>query len=411
MRTVLHSDLNNFYASVECLRNPSLASKPLIVCGDIQSRHGIVLAKNRIAKAMGVKTGDVIWQAKEKCPDLVEVKADFKTYLAYSEKIKAIYRDFTDRVEPFGIDECWLDVSGCEKLFGDGHDIAEAIRGRIRSETGLAVSVGISFNKVFAKLASDLSEPDGTFEISPSNFREKIWSLPVEKLLYVGRATQKKLNRWGIRTIGELAERDLAFLDGMLGKWGVYLHAFANGLDDSPVLKIDSAYPVKSIGNSLTNYRDVTDLRDVTALVSLLCDSVASRLRETNLGRATVLHFHARDCALQSYSKQSKLAYPSRASSDFIKVALRLWREIVPFSTPLRSIGISISGFTGLPEQLSLEGVNGEKEENTEIAVDKLRKKYGGGIVKRAVIQTDERLSSADIKDDHVIHPEAFFRK
>lgn len=412
MRTILHSDLNNFYASVECVRNPSVACKPVIVCGDREARHGIVLAKNPLAKGHGIRTGETIWQARSKCPDLVEIQADFKTYIDYSRRVRKIYGDFTDRVEPFGIDECWLDVTGSGKLLGGGEDIAAAIKRRIREETGLTVSIGVSFNKIFAKLASDLAPPDSIFAVTEHNFRERLWGLPVEELLYVGRATKVKLNRWGIYTIGELAERDRDFLASMLGKWGLYLHVFANGLDDSPVLEIGESAPVKSIGNSLTNYRDVTGAADVTALVSLIADSVASRLRDSGFGKAKTVYFHARDNRLFGYGKRAALPYPSRTGADFTRAALAIWREIVPLGTPIRSIGISVSGFTGLYDQMTLPGTSdSDRQEKTEIAVDKIRKKYGNAVIRRASVCTDARLSSLDIRDEHVIHPENFFRK
>lgn len=406
MRTVLHSDLNNFYATVECVRNPSIANKPVVICGDKEARHGIVLAKNRIAKAAGIKTGEVIWEAKQKCPDLVEIQADFKTYLAYSEKIREIYNEFTDKIEPFGIDECWLDVTGSRSLFGSGEEIANLIKLRIKELTGLTVSIGVSFNKIFAKLASDQAPPDSIYSITKDNFRERAWRLPVENLLYVGRATQKKLNRWGIRTIGDLAGRDLQYLKNNLGQWGLYLYVFSNGLDDSPVLSYGASYPVKSIGNSLTNYRDVSDEIDVTALITMLCESVAERLRESGIGKASVVHFYARDNYLSSYGKQKKLPVPSMTAVDFIKAAKELWRESVPLGIYIRSIGISISDFT-VYDQMTFENIdNSAKQEKSEIAVDRLRKKYGSGIVQRASATTDEKLNEVKIKDDHVIHPE-----
>lgn len=412
MRCILHSDLNNFYASVECVRNPSVADKPVLVCGDRESRHGIVLAKNSVAKSYGVKTGDVIWEARGKC-DIppVEIQADFKTYLDYSRRVKSVYEDFTDMIEPFGIDECWLDVTGCKNLFGDGVTIARLISERIKKKTGLTVSIGVSFNKIFAKLAGDIAGADEIISVTQEDFRDKIWGLPVEDLLYVGRATKKKLNRWGIFTIGELAQRDIYFLKSMLGKWGEYLHSFANGTDQTPVMKIDESAPVKSIGNSLTNYRDVTESTEVIALIALITDSVASRLRESGFGKAKTLHFHARDKNLFGYGKQLQLPYPSYSSADFTRAAVAAWREVVPLGTPIRGIGISVSGFTGLYDQMTLPETNdAERQEKAEIAVDKLRKKYGNGILKRGIIQTDARLAALDIKDDHVIHPENFFR-
>ena len=235
MRTILHSDLNNFYASVETLKNPAFKDVPLAVCGSVEDRHGIVLAKNQLAKEMGVKTGEVIWEAKKKCRDLQTVLADHASYEKISKEVRKIYARFTDKIEPFGIDECWLDVTHSQKLFGTGEEIAEKIRQTIKEEIGITVSVGVSFNKVFAKLGSDMKKPDAVTIISEENFRKKVWKLPVEDLLYVGRATKKKLNSIGIKTIGEIATTNEKVLRGLLGAWGSTLYKYANGQDDSPV--------------------------------------------------------------------------------------------------------------------------------------------------------------------------------
>lgn len=276
MRTILHSDLNNFYASVECLRRPEIREKPVVVVGSKEDRHGVVLAKNTVAKRAGVRTGDVYWQARQKCGEtLVEVQADFARYLKVSKAVRGIYEDYTDRIEAYGIDECWLDVTASLKLFGSGVGIAEAIRERVKREIGITVSVGVSWNKIFAKLASDMKKPDAVTEITQENYKEIVWRLPVEDLLYVGSATKQKLNRIGIRTIGQLARSDEELLVRMLGKWGSYLFAFANGSDTSPVSAVDEEENIKSIGNSLTVYRDLKNEEDVRMVIHLL----AIRLR------------------------------------------------------------------------------------------------------------------------------------
>ena len=185
---ILHSDMNNFYASVEILYDPALRDKPVAVAGDEEARHGIVLAKNDIAKRLGIHTGQVLWEARQQCPELVCVPAHYERYLAFSAQAREIYTSYTDQVESFGLDECWLDVTGSVGLFGDGPTIANDIRGRIRRELGLTVSVGVSFNKVFAKLGSDMKKPDAITVITPENYRERAWSLPVSDLLYVGPA-------------------------------------------------------------------------------------------------------------------------------------------------------------------------------------------------------------------------------
>ena len=247
MRTILHSDLNNFYASVELLKHPECKDLPVAVTGSVEDRHGIVLAKNQIAKSFGVKTGEVIWQAKNKCKNLVTLPADFDAYTKISRAVREIYARFTDHIEPFGIDECWLDVTDSLKLFGSGEQIAESIRQAVKDEIGVTVSIGVSFNKVFAKLGSDMKKPDAITVISQENFKNKVWVLPVEELLYVGKATKRKLNTLGIHTIGDLAKTDKKIISNMLGVWGRTLHNYANGLDDSPVGARNDG-EIKSIG-------------------------------------------------------------------------------------------------------------------------------------------------------------------
>jgi len=278
-RTILHVDLNNYYASVECLYNPEIRDKPVIVCGDAEARHGIILAKNYIAKSMGVKTGEAIWEAKQKCPGLVLVRADFQKYLRFSRLARAIYADYTDQIEPFGIDEAWLDISGTEKIFGTGPDIANKIRQRLKSELGLTGSVGVSWNKIFAKLGSDMKKPDATTVISEDNFRDVVWPLPVGELLYVGRSTRCQLQNRAIYTIGDLANRDIKSLRLLLGTWGETLHSFANGLDSAPVRQTDESSIIKSVGNSTTTTRDLANNQDVKLIIYVLAGSVAARLR------------------------------------------------------------------------------------------------------------------------------------
>ena len=322
MRTILHSDLNNFYASVECLRNPEIRDKPVIVVGSKEDRHGIVLAKNSIAKKAGVKTGDVYWEAAVKCgKNIVEVKADFSTYLKVSRAVRKIYEDYTDRIEAYGIDECWLDVTASAKVFGSGEEIAHTIRRRVKEELGLTVSIGVSWNKIFSKLGSDMKKPDAVTVITPENYKQTVWPLPVEELLYVGKATKQKLNRMGIYSIGQLALSDENAVAQRLGKWGNYLHAFANGTDLSKVVKVDEEQNVKSIGNSLTVYRDLKNNDDVKTVIYLLADSVSARMRESGLNRALTVHINARSADLQSYHKQGKTSRPTGNVREIAELA------------------------------------------------------------------------------------------
>ena len=413
MRTILHSDLNNFYASVECLRNPEIRDKPVVVVGSKEDRHGIVLAKNMIAKGLGVKTGDVYWEAKQKCgATLVEVQADFSTYLKISKEVRKIYEDYTDRIEAYGIDECWLDVTSSLKLFGRGREVAEKIKERIKQEIGLTVSIGVSWNKIFAKLGSDMKKPDAVTEITPENYKEKVWTLPVEDLLYVGSATKRKLNRIGIKTIGQLAQTDEKVLTDLLGKWGSYIHTFANGKDESPVLTVNEEEAIKSIGNSLTVYRDLVNEDDVEIVIWLLADSVASRMRESGLSKARTVQLYVRDAKLNGYQKQGKLPRPTNNMGDIAKFAFKLFKEVYPWNEHIRGLGISVTDFLTGDEQLDMfaDIAKDEKQKRLDSAIDKLRQKYGNNIIQSAVVFKDPKLRDLDIKGEHVIHPYSFFK-
>lgn len=338
-RVILHSDLNNFYASVECLYNPELRSKPVAVCGSQASRHGIVLAKNYIAKAFGVKTGDVIWQAKGKCPGLITVSPNFSLYLKFSRLATELYREYTNLIEPFGIDECWLDVSSSAGLFGGGMKIAEEISGRIKSELGVTASIGVSYNKIFAKLGSDLKKPDAITVIDRENFRRKIWPLPARDLLYVGRSTSKKLDRVGICTIGALAEAPREFLSKLLGKWGEALWVFANGDDCAPVSRFNDEPPIKGVGNSLTTPRDLICNEDAKLLFYVLSESVGERLRKYNMKGRTV-QISIRDTELAGIERQAGLGRYTYNSSAIAEKAFEIFRNSWDWTKNIRLLGV-----------------------------------------------------------------------
>ncbi len=413
LRTILHSDLDNFYASVELLRYPDLRDKPIAVCGDIEERHGVVLAKNLIAKKAGVATGDVIWQAKKKCPDLIELPAKFSDYLRVSKAVRKIYERYTDRIEAFGIDECWLDVTDSVSMFGGGEKIARAIQQSIKEEIGITASIGISWNKIFAKLGSDVNKPDGIFQITLENYKNAVWNLPCDKLLYVGKVTAEKLRRQGINTIGEIAQSKKEKLVALLGKWGEYLHTFANGNDLTTVLRKEEERNIKSIGNSLTNYRDLEDEDDVKILIYLLSDSVASRLQDAKFGCAACIKINIIDSQLNRYSKQGKPLNAVYFGTDIAEFALQLFRKVYPWNFPVRGVGVSVSEFTFGTEQMDIffDKNKRERDERLEKALKNLRKKYGNTIVQRATILKDERLCKMDIREEHVIRPENFFGK
>ncbi|NLB08523.1 MAG: DNA polymerase IV, partial [Clostridiales bacterium] len=336
MRVILHSDLNAFYANVECLYRPELRNIPMAVCGDPAIRHGIVLARNELAKKSGVRTGEVIWQALVKCPSLKVVAPHGYLYLHYSQLVRGIYEEYTPYVEPFGIDECWLDLTGADRA---GVEIAEEIRRRIRDEIGLTVSIGVSFNKIFAKLGSDLNKPDAVSEIRQDNFRAIVWPLPVRALLFVGRQTEKKLGAMNVRTIGDLVRCGPDFLRLRLGKAGLMFWQYAMGLERSEVAG-SGAYPqVKSIGNSMTTARDLHTEAEVKQVLMRLADKVASRLREQELCCATV-QISLRDSDLFSWERQRKLERPTQCSVIILEEAMNLYKSDRCNDRPLRSLGI-----------------------------------------------------------------------
>lgn len=402
---VLHSDLNNFYATVERKLFPELAGKPVAVCGDPQARHGIVLAKSEEAKAFGVRTGDVIWEARRKCPGLVIRPVRFPEYVKYSRAVRDIYARFTDYIEPYGIDECWLDVTH-SKIFGSGEEIAERIRRAVREELSLTVSVGVSFNKVFAKLASDLKKPDAVTVIDRTNFREKLYPLPVTDLLYVGKATAKKLATVGIRTIGALAAADPAFLRRYLGKWGATLSAYARGEDETPVRHMHEKHDLKSVGNSMTYFEDIYRREDVKRLIYVLSESVAARLKDAGLGKANTVHLWVRDKELENYSWQKKVR-PTALCGEIAEAAYALFCERYAARRAVRGLGVTVSGFDGGMEQMSFDDLGGDydKKARAEAAVGRIRQKYGYASVQRGIMFEDPLAPGMDVRGERLVRP------
>lgn len=410
-RTILHVDLNSFYASVEALYHPEFRNKPLAVGGDAEARHGIVLAKNNLAKAAGVKTGDVLWQARQKCPGLVVLPADFRKYLRFSRLARAIYADYTDQIESFGIDECWLDVTGSVHLFGSGQEIADTIRRRFREELGITASAGVSWNKIFAKLGSDMKKPDATTVITPENYRELVWPLPVGELLYVGRSTRNKLKNRAIFTIGDLANRDVKLLRLLLGVWGDTLWSFANGFDTAPVRQNGEESIVKSVGNSTTTVRDLANNEDVKMIIYVLAESVAGRLRKHGL-KCTTVSISVRDKELYSFERQGKLTGPTFLSGDIARKAMDLFLANYRWDKPIRSVGVRGADLVTADghEQINLFTGSKERIEALEVSIDGLRKRFGQYSIQRCSILQDRKLTGFNPKDDHVIHPVSFFR-
>lgn len=388
-RVIFHCDLNSFFASVELLDHPELRHLPVAVCGDPASRHGIILAKNEPAKAFGVRTAETIWQAKRACPDLVLLPSHHARYEEYSAKVNRIYEQYTDLVEPFGIDESWLDVTGTLHLFGgDGRAMADRIRDHIRQELGLTVSVGVSFNKVFAKLGSDYKKPDATTVIRREDVERIVWPLPVSDLLFVGRAAARELARYGVTTIGQLAAFDRDALGQLLGQHGLQLHDYANGVDDSPVRPAGQYVPPKSVGNGMTFSRDLVGEEAVRSGVTLLADSVAHRLRGHGLKCATV-QVTIRSPEFHDISRQRRLIVPTFVTAELAECAMELIRENWNLSAPIRAI--TITGTNLIPdgqaaEQLDLFSDGGEhhrreRQEQLGHTLDRIRSRYGGGAI------------------------------
>lgn len=402
-RVILHSDLNNFFASVETLINPDLQGKYVAVCGDPTLRHGIVLAKNEFAKKMGVKTGMTIREAMLRCPNLVVTIPHPDEYRKIAAKVRRIYADYTDQVESFGIDEAWLDVTH-SGVFGSGMQIADDIRKRIKEEIGITASVGVSFNKVFAKIGSDYKKPDATTEISFQNFKKIVWPLSVADLLFVGKNTENKLRKLNINTIGELARTDQNFLIEKFGKAGQQLSVYARGEDDSPVAKIGEWSEIKSVGNSTTLAHDIYSLEEAHPTIFQLSDSVSRRVWNYVVGKATTVQLFVRNNRLESFTRQCKIA-PSELSTDFANAALKLLKEHYDFSVPIRALGVSVKDFTSGQEQEMFFCENKTKQEKLQRTIYELQQKFGKNSIGRAVSTQNEILSLDDEDRDNIPPP------
>ena len=380
-RVILHVDLNGFFAGVECRLNPELEKQPMAVCGDPAIRHGIILAKNEKAKKFGVQTAETIWSAKQKCPGLILVVPHHKEYAKYSRLCNEIYLRYTDLVEPFGIDESWLDVTGSRHLFGDGKMIADDIRKTVREELGLTVSVGVSFNKIFAKLGSDYRKPDATTVITREHGKRIVFPLPVSALLFVGRRSAVTLKKLGIETIGNLAKYDRDVLIKNLGKIGGTIHDYANGRDDSPVRSYYAlGEGVKSVGNGSTFEYDIVGFDDLKTRVAALCDSVGYRMRKKGF-KCQTLQVAIKDPDFKTINRQKKIT-ATNVTRDLANVAMEIicenWRE----GNPIRLITITASNLVGAEEvceQVSMfeDLMQKVKKEKLQAVVDRIREKFG----------------------------------
>ena len=413
-RVIIHSDANCFYASVEMLYHPEFAGKPLAVGGDPEARHGIVLTANYIAKKQGVKTGMALWQARQACPDVIFVPPRMDLYLKFSSMLREIYGEYTDKIEPYGCDEAWLDVSDSSSLKGDGRKIADEISARVKKELGITVSEGISWNKIYAKLGSDYKKPDAITEFNRENYKSLIWKLPASDLLYVGRSTNRTLSKYGIHTIGDLACTDPDFLLKTLGKMGLVIHSFANGWDESPVATEGYSAPIKSIGNSTTTPRDLENDLDVQIIFMALAESVSARLRKHGFKCNTVA-ISIRDNSLYHFSRQMRLREPTDITDEIMNAAMELFRNNYDWSHPIRSLGVRGADLVtaDIPVQMSLF-MNEEKrakQEKMDKAVDEIRRRFGYFSIQRAFMYQDKILSKLDAQGSHTVHPVGYFAR
>lgn len=410
-RVILHSDLNNFYASVECLHHPELRDKPVAVCGSQSTRHGIVLAKNYLAKKFGVKTGEAVWEARSKCPELVVRRPDLMLYIKFSVLAREIYEYYTDLVEAFGIDENWLDVTGSTNVFGSGEKIAHEIREKIKNQLGITASVGVSYNKIFAKLASDLKKPDAVTVITEDDYKSKVWRLPVEELLYVGPSTKRKLNSVAVFTIGDLANLTPKFLMKQLGKWGEMLWYFANGCDLMEVAKTDFQSLIKGIGNSLTTPRDLASNEDAKTLLYILSESVGERLRRHNMKGKTV-QISIRDNNLSFIERQAKLSQHTHINREIAEKAYDIFLGSWDWTKTIRSLGVRVTDLVTADKYIQLSLLEEDLRTRRELldrSVDEIRSRFGHFSVQRALLINDTTFRANPI-EENIIHPVSYFR-
>lgn len=386
-RIILHCDLNNFFATATLTENPTLKNLPVAICGDAKKRHGIVLAKNSIAKKYGVLTAETIWEAQRKCPDLIILSPNYNLYENLSKKVQSIYLEYSDKVEPFGIDECWVEITNYDMDFEKAEKIANEIRTRIKKELNITVSVGVSFTKTLAKLGSDLKKPDALTVITPEILKTKIWKLPCSELLMVGKSTKSTLNAMGIFTIGDLAISDETTLKTRIGKNGVMLRNMARGEDFSPVKSYYCKSKPKSISQSATSEKDITNSTEVFAAFLEFSEGISQKLKSENLLTETV-GITVLTNTFESKEYRMPLTYPTDASMTIAKTAMALFNKNECLTSPLRALGVRALNLKEniMARQLSLfETQNTDIEEKIEDNILIIRNKYGKNAIKRAI--------------------------
>ncbi len=394
-RTILHSDLNNFFASVEAVKHPALLNVPFAVCGDEKQRHGIVLAKNEIAKRYNIKTGETIASAKKKCPYLTTVGADYNDYVKYSRMVRRIYLLFATRVEPFGIDEAWIDVSDLCRRNTTGYEIARSIKDKVKEELGLTVSIGVSFNKTFAKLASDMKKPNAITEIPYDSFKEKLWHLPPSELLFVGKSTVARLKELKLETVGDIAIQKRSFLETVLGKNGGNLWDIANGYDPSPVSFYFNDYRTKSISNSTTLPSDVLGAQNALPIIFSLCEKVCRELRERRT-KAYTISLYIKYNNFTPLKRQCRMSAPTNSTNEIFNQVKTLFLNNVNPQKPIRSVGMGVEEL----EECTYEQESVFEPTRLDLEIDRLRERFGDGVIMRGDV-----MKSADFLPHNLSHP------
>ncbi len=396
-RVIIHSDMNSCYASIECALNPELRGKAVAVGGSVEDRHGIILAKTQQAKKFDVKTGEAIWQAKQKCPDLIVVPPHFDQYIKYFRLAHNIYGRYTDRIEPMGLDEAWCDITGSLKLFGGTEQITRQIRESFKNELGITVSIGVSFNKIFAKLGSDLADVDSVREISKDSFKKDIWNLPSSAMMGVGRKTAKKLSGYGIETIGDIARCSPEWLKLVLGVTGVDLWNFANGYDNSPVAQAGYSAPVKSIGHGITCTMDLVDANEVWKVFLYLSQDVSRRLRQEQLV-ASGVQISVRDSQFSTRLFQCELPFSSQSATEIAQTAISLFNKNYRWNYDVRAVSVKAINLrrVGEPCQLSFyqDFKKHEKQQRIDDAVMDIRRRFGENVIFNACLMEEKKVPS-----------------
>ncbi|MDD2429262.1 MAG: DNA polymerase IV [Eubacteriales bacterium] len=413
-RVILHSDANSFYASCELVYRPALRGLPMAVCGSTEERHGIVLTATREAKARGVRTAMVNWEARRTCPELIIVPPDYPLYIYFSKRLREMYDSYTDRVEPFGLDECWLDISGPTTTMNDGVRLAAELRRRAKEELGITLSVGVSWNKPYAKLGSDMKKPDATVLLSRDNYRQAVFPCPAEDMIGVGYRTGAKLRSRAIHTLGDLAACPPEYMQKWLGKIGVILQRYAAGDDTSPVMPSGMETVVKSVGNSITAPKDMLTLEDVHCVMFIVAESVAARLREMGM-RGRCISLGVRSADMHCFSAQNTVDFNTAQAEDIVSTATEIFtKKGYANILPLRSLGVSVTSLESdkRPVQMDLLGsaLRREKSNAASRAVDDIRRRFGARAIERGIALLDADYNAINPKEDHVIHPLGFLR-